>query len=96
MTQPTKEDSNLEVTSLDTFVALLSNWHQSKVAGLEHMLQVPAGVEMQVDDGPPVILSGERLDGFKAGISLALMELGILPFATVSSDTEEDVNPEVH
>lgn len=71
----------IEVEDLHTFVALLTQWHEDKVALLEHMLDVPEGTEME-HDGASLTLSGENLIAFKAGVSLTLSELGILPFAT--------------
>jgi hypothetical protein len=68
------------ITDVNQFVGILTDWHAHKVAILEHMLQVPDGTEMQVDDGESIILTGDMLAGFKAGISIALMELGVLPF----------------
>lgn len=70
----------VEITDVNQFVGILTNWHAKKVAILEHMLQVPEVTEMQVDGGTSVILTSDMLAGFKAGISVSLMELGILPF----------------
>lgn len=68
------------ITDLNQFVQMLVSWHSQKVKALEHMLQVPDGTEMIIDGGTPAILTGDMLVGFKAGLELALMELGILPF----------------
>lgn len=70
----------VEITDVNQFVGILTDWHAQKVAILEHMLQVPDGTEMVVDDDTPIILTGDMLTGVRAGISLALMELGSLPF----------------
>ena len=70
------------VEDLDTFVAILSAWHEQKVAVLEHMMHIPDGSEVQVNDGAVQVLSGEYLTGFMLGVSVALMELGTLPFLT--------------
>lgn len=82
---PTSSDT-LEITNLDHFVALLVDWHNNRVQRLEHMLEVPEGTEMQVDDGESRLLEGDLLAGFKAGITVALSEMGVLPF---SYETEE-------
>ena len=77
MTKP----ETLLIKDIDQFVNLLTRWHAEKVKVLEHMLEVPDGTEME-RDGVSVVLTADMLAGFKAGIDLALMELGSLPFAT--------------
>lgn len=77
----TTSDQTTEVTDLDTFVNLLAGWHQKRVKRLEEVLQTPAGTEVTLNDGPPFILEGDALKGFQIGISLALSQLGTLPFS---------------
>lgn len=74
--------TTVEIKDLDTFARSLAHWHDNKVKVLEHMLSLPSGTEMIVDGNTeaPVIMAGDMLAGFKAGIDLALMELGTLPF----------------
>lgn len=79
-TTPITPPDTIEITDINQFVGILSEWHAKKVAILEHMLQVPDGTEMIVDGGTPIILTGDMLAGVRAGISMALMELGSLPF----------------
>jgi hypothetical protein len=71
----------VEVDDMDTLVKLLSRWHSQRVKRCEHLLQMPEGIEMQVGDEPPFRVEGNILKGLKAGINLALMEFGKLPFA---------------
>lgn len=80
------EGDTVEVDDIHHFVAITTSWHAKKVAVLQHMLQVPAGTEMTTEGGTEVVLEGAFLDGFKAGLGLALMELGILPFAAEVED----------
>ena len=77
MTKP----ETILIEDIDQFVNLLTRWHVEKVKVLEHMLEVPDGTEMECD-GVSVVLTGDMLAGFKAGINLSLMELGILPFVS--------------
>ena len=77
MTKP----ETILIGDIDQFVNLLTRWHVEKVKVLEHMLEVPDGTEMECD-GASVVLTGDMLAGFKAGINLSLMELGILPFVS--------------
>lgn len=91
--QPTTPET-IEITDVNQFVGILMAWHAKKVAVLEHMLQVPEGTEMAVDGGTPIILTGDILTAFKAGVSTSLMELGILPFVaemTPAAKTDEPV-----
>jgi len=96
MTEPTQEAPvdtlpTIEVEDLNQFVQVLSSWHSQKVSTLRHMLAMPEGVEMVVSGETPVALTGDLLKGFKAGIELALMELGELPFLY---ETVPDAVPE--
>lgn len=77
----------VEVDNLDHFVTILTDWHTNKVKILQHMVSLPEGTEMESDGGIKLVLSGDVLAGFQAGIGLALMELGTLPFA---AEPEED------
>ena len=82
----TEKPELMEVQDVHTFVALITHWHTSKVRVLEHMVSVPEGTVIQIDDCAETSLEGAMLDGFKAGLSLALMELGQLPFVTSSTE----------
>lgn len=91
--EPTTPNHNpgdtVEVDDLDHFVTLLIGWHTNKVKVLQHMATLPEGTEMESEDGIKLMLSGDVLAGFQAGIGLALMELGTLPFA-VEPETEPE------
>ena len=78
MTEPIPD--TLVIDDLNQFVFILEGWHNEKVKVLKHMLEVPEGTVMECD-GQEVILAGDLLAGFKAGLDLALIELGKLPFA---------------
>lgn len=83
--------ATIEVDDRDTFVKLLTGWHAQKVKVLEHLLKLEGGIEMQVGDEPAFKLEGDVLKGLKAGVNLALMELGTLPF-TVEYEPEAAAN----
>ena len=76
----------IPIQNIDHFIHLIVGWHNNRVALLKHMMALPAGTEMQVDENKTVVMDGERLEGFKDGLGLALMELGDLPFVV---ETEE-------
>jgi hypothetical protein len=80
----TTEPETVEVEDLDMFVKLLKQWHDSKVKVLEHMLEIPEGTEVDFNGTGSQKLEEKLREGFVIGISLALMELGVLPFVSVS------------
>lgn len=90
-TTNTEKPELVQVQDIHTFIALTARWHSNKVAVLEHMLNVPEGTTIQSNGGSEIALEGAMLDGFKAGLGLALMELGQLPFVT-----ESDAVPAQH
>lgn len=68
------------IESLDQFVKTLSGWHESKVKMLKHLQNIPEGTEVSTGDGKPEPLSGDLRRGFIIGLTVALAELGELPF----------------
>ena len=91
-TPETKTDM-IGVTDLDTFVSLLAGWHGKKVETLRHMVDIPPGTEMTINDADgnrTIVLVGDYLAGFKAGLELALIEMGELPFL---AEMEADAIP---
>jgi len=70
----------LFIDNVHTLVQALVAWHDNKVQILEHMMTIPSGTEMLINDTDTVVLDGEALKGFCAGITVALSELGNLPF----------------
>lgn len=85
MTQENQD--TLVIEDMNQFVQILVAWHSEKVKVLEHMMEVPDGTVMETN-GIDATLTGDLLAGFKAGIELALMELGTLPFAYETESPE--------
>lgn len=81
--------TTVEVDNLNQFVALLTKWHQNRVAQLEHLLEIPEGTEAQLNDTVSVVLNGDVRTGFLIGVTLGLAQLGKLPF--VAEVTEDDM-----
>lgn len=79
-------DTLLAVNDLDQFVQMLSSWHTKKVATLKHMQNIPETAEVSIEDGPPVQMTGSFREGFLLGLSIALSELGELPFVAEMED----------
>lgn len=76
----------LMLEDLDSFVRVLTEWHKNKVAMVTHMKGIPSGSEVSFGDDVPQTLEGDYLNGFKAGIAFSLIELGTLPFFTVTEE----------
>lgn len=70
----------VQVTDLDQFVNLLIRWHDTKCRLLKHMEGIPEGTVIEID-GKDEEFTGELRRGFMLGITVALSELGTLPFA---------------
>ena len=87
---PQENQDTLVIEDMNQFVQLLVAWHSEKVKVLEHMMEVPDGSVMETN-GIKATLTGDLLVGFKAGIELALIELGTLPFA-YETDPPEATN----
>ena len=79
-------DTLLAVNDLDQFVQLLASWHTKKVATLKHMQSIPDTAEVSIGEGAPIKITGEFREGFLLGLSLALSELGELPFVAEMED----------
>lgn len=80
----------LEVQNLEHFIAIISDWHGTRVQELEQIMQVPEGVSVTFNEDAPVDLVGDLRQGFIMGISLALMRIGTLPF--VVQDVDEPIH----
>jgi len=79
----------IQVDSIHQFVHHLNGWHSTRVAEMRHMITMPEGVSMVIEeDGvqKTVLMEGAMLAGFKAGVELALMRLGTLPFSVELED----------
>lgn len=81
----------VEVADLNQFVTMLTAWHSTKVALLKHMLNVPEGTLTAFDEENYVSLSGDLRAGYQAGLTIALSELGTLPFL---AELEQEDSPE--
>jgi hypothetical protein len=75
-----EQAETVQVTDLDQFVNLLIRWHDTKVRLLKHMQEIPADAVVEID-GVDHAFTPEMRQGFNLGITIALSELGNLPFA---------------
>lgn len=84
----------MTIDTVEQFLQALMLWHQNKMGMLHHMLQVPPGTVVTLGNNETaeetlVTLEGVALDGFKVGLTLAIMEMGKLPFLPVDADGNE-------
>lgn len=75
----------VEVSDLDEFVRTLCGWHQNQVAQMKHMLDIPEGETLELNE-EMVELKGEAHKAFLAGITVGLSLLGTLPFVAEMED----------
>lgn len=88
------ESDLVDIDNIDQFAGAIAGWHHNKVAVLRHMQSIPAGTEMEVtigDKQQTIKLEGEVMAAFRAGLELALIEFGNLPFAVSLEDAPEVV-----
>lgn len=78
----------IPVNDLDTFVTVLTSWHNARMAQVRHFLTVPPGTSFEVND-QPITLTGTALEAFKLGVELCIMQLGTLPFVFETEDEAE-------
>ena len=79
-TQSPEQVETVQVEDLDQFVTLLVRWHDTKVRLLKHMESIPDDAVVEIN-GVDHVFTPEMRQGFKLGITVALSELGTLPFA---------------
>lgn len=78
----------ITVTDLDQFVGMLTAWHTHQVATIQHLYEVPEGIEVQEEDGEPFKLEGDVRRAFQLGLQMAMEYLGKLPFDPEYEDEE--------
>jgi hypothetical protein len=83
------EVETVMIDSLDQFVRALQQWHSNKVQVLKHMQSVPEGTEVSDNTGKTYLLEGAYRDGFILGLTVALSEMGELPFEAEVSFTSD-------
>lgn len=81
----------IDITDLDQFVAIITAWHQNRVAQLEHLLEIPEGTEASLNDDETIKLEGDIRTGFLIGITVGLTQLGKLPFVAEMAPEATDL-----
>ena len=88
------EETSAELVPIDdlnVFAEALIIWHERQVAALHQLVDVPDGIEMVIgdDEDDSIILTGDALIAFRAGLGLALDYLGVLPFTDIEEESSE-------
>ena len=78
----------IQISDLDQFVEIITGWHQHQVATIQHLYEVPEGIEVQEEDGEPFKLEGDIRRAFQLGLQMAMEYLGKLPFTPEYEDVE--------
>lgn len=76
------------IETLDQFANLMANWHANAVATVQHLANVPEGMEVVIGEDTVFKMEGDIQRGFKLGIELALNFLGRLPFVAEHEPAE--------
>lgn len=81
------EKETIEITNLHDFITLLIRWHDTKMRLLQHLNTMPEGTQIEIE-GVTEEFNGDLRRGFQLGITVAISELGQLPFAAEMDDSE--------
>lgn len=82
-----KEEAAKE-ESLEDMLDGVIEWHKSRVASLEHMLHIPQGIEVSLNNSEPIVMTPDIHKGFIIGITVGLIEAASFPI--VKDETDED------
>ena len=70
---------------------LLISWHQSKMGNIETVLGMPKDAEIRLGEDDPIILTGEKLKGFRMGLIIAQEWFGKFPLQLTRNEQAEEV-----
>ena len=85
--------TSVAINDLDLFANIVSAWHGNLMAKLKHILTVPVGMQVQIEDEEPFTLEGPAHKGFLLGMNMAIGEMQNLPFTR--REIPETPEPEV-
>ena len=77
------------ITTLDEFASRVTEWHTQQVHTLLHVLEMPEGSEIALDEEAPIMLTGDAHKAFLIGVNLSLHYLGTLPFVEVPEEAAD-------
>jgi hypothetical protein len=66
-------------------------WHSNATGQLQKIIDAPSGTDIHLgEDDMALVLTGEKAQGFRMGIVVALSFVGKLPFSVDAGPAEED------
>ena len=65
---------------IEKLALVVCSWHKHSIAKLDHLTKIPEGSEMEVDACETIVLSGDTLKAFIAGIYASKSIFNELPF----------------
>ena len=80
------------IETTDQFAHLMMEWHSNAMATIRHMMEVPTGMEVVIEDEPPFKMEGDIQKGYKLGLNVAMNYFGVLPFASTPEPDESQPN----
>ncbi len=78
-----------EQENLEEMMEGVIDWHESFVASLQHMLHIPEGIEVSLNNSEPIVMTPDIHKGFIIGVTVGLIEA--MSFPIVKDDVEDDV-----
>lgn len=93
--QPQATEEAMPINTMDQLAFLIASWFEGNRAQLDHLLEVPDGTSISVqlsEDGPQeeLVLTGDVLKGFRAGMIVAASIFDALPFAADVTEVSND------
>ena len=83
-----RTDDLFPVENINEFANSIMHWHDTRVARIRHMMTIPEGTEVELEEGQSIVLEGSNHQAFRLGLIVALHELGQLPF-TAEYETDD-------
>ncbi|MDF3932971.1 host nuclease inhibitor protein [Pseudomonas citronellolis] len=77
-------------TELKRVAELLITWHQNKMGNIEKVLGMPKDAEIHLGESDPIILTGEKLKGFRIGLVIAQEWFGKFPLQLTRNEPAEE------
>lgn len=77
-------------TELKRVAELLVTWHQQKMGNIAQVLASPADSEIHLGETNPIVLTGEKLQGFRIGLVMARSWFENFPLKVTESPPAEE------
>lgn len=77
-------------TELQRVAELLMTWHQNKMGNIEQVLGMPKDAEIRLGEDDPIVLTGDKLKGFRIGMMIAQQWFGNFPLKITCNEQAEE------